>query len=35
MAKYFEEQNIFLKVNNQGWKINYPEFATAEPGDPF
>ena len=35
MAKYFEEQNIFLKVNSQGWKINYPEFATAEPGDPF
>jgi hypothetical protein len=35
MAKYFEEQNIFLKVNSQGWKINYPEFATAKPGDPF
>lgn len=35
LAKHFEEQNIFVKVNSQGWKINYPEFATTEPGDPF
>ena len=35
MAKHLEDENIFIKVNNQGWKVNYPEFATTEPGDPF
>lgn len=35
MAKYFEAQNIFIKINHQGWKINFPEFATTQPGDPF
>jgi hypothetical protein len=35
MAKHFEAQNLFIKVNHQGWKINLPEFVTAEPGDPF
>ena len=35
MAKHFEVQNLFIKVNHQGWKINLPEFVTAEPGDPF
>lgn len=35
MAKHFELQNIFVKVNHQGWKINFPEFATTEPGDPL
>jgi len=35
MAKHFEDENIFIRVNSQGWKINYPEFATTEPGDPF
>jgi hypothetical protein len=35
MAKHYEAQNLFVKVNHQGWKINKPEFVTAEPGDPF
>ncbi|MEJ2103317.1 MAG: hypothetical protein P8X47_01935 [Ignavibacteriaceae bacterium] len=35
MARHLEDENIFIKVNNQGWKVNYPEFATTEPGDPF
>ena len=35
MAKHLEDENIFIKVNNQGWKVNYPEFATTKPGDPF
>jgi hypothetical protein len=35
MAKHFEENGIFIKVNHQGWKIHFPDFATAEPGDPF
>ena len=35
MAKHFEAQIVFVKINHQGWKINFPEFATTEPGDPF
>ena len=35
MAKHFEDEKIFIKVNSQGWKVNHPEFATTEPGDPF
>ncbi len=35
IAKHFEEKGIFIKVNHQGWKIHFPDFATAEPGDPF
>jgi len=35
MAKHFETQNMFIKINHQTWKINKPEFVTAEPGDPF
>ena len=35
VGKYFEQENIFIKVNHQGWRINYPEFVTTVPGDPF
>ena len=35
ISKHFEAQNLFIKVNHQGWKINFPEFVTAEPGDPL
>ena len=35
IAKHYETQNLFIKVNHQAWKINKSEFATAEPGDPF
>jgi len=35
MAKHYEGKNLFVKVNHQGWKINNPDFVTAEPGDPF
>jgi hypothetical protein len=28
-------KGIFIKVNNIGWKINYPDFVTTEPGDPL
>ena len=35
MAKHYEDKNLFVKVNHQGWKINIPDFVTAEPGDPF
>ncbi len=35
LAVYFESQGIFIRMNDLGWKINYPEFATQVPGDPF
>jgi hypothetical protein len=35
IAKHYEEKGIFVKVNHQGWKVHFPEFATADPGDPF
>ena len=35
VAEYFEEKSIFIRVNKTGWKVNYPAFATTEPGDPF
>lgn len=35
MAKYFEEKNLFVKINHQAWKINKNDFVTAAPGDPF
>ena len=34
-SKHLEEKLIFIRVNNTGWRINYPEFTTKEPGDPF
>lgn len=34
-SKFLEEKEIFINVNSNGWKINYPEFVTSEPGDPF
>ena len=35
LSSYFEQQNIFIPTNNQGWTINYPEFVTTVPGDPL
>jgi len=35
MARYFEDKNLFIRINDQTWKINKQEFVTAEPGDPF
>ncbi|MCJ7553201.1 MAG: hypothetical protein MUO34_04880 [Ignavibacteriaceae bacterium] len=34
-ANQLETEKVFVKVNQQSWKVNYPEFATAQPGDPF
>lgn len=34
-SEYFETQGIFIRTSTQGWKVNYPEFVTAKPGDPF
>ena len=35
IADHFTGKGIFQRVNNQGWKVNYPEFAAVEAGDPF
>jgi hypothetical protein len=35
ISEEFEIKGIFVRMSNTGWKINYPEFATTEPGDPF
>jgi len=35
MAEFLEEKEIFILVNEKSWKINYPEFVTAVPGDPL
>jgi hypothetical protein len=35
LSKHLEDKLIFVRVNNTGWRINYPAFTTMEPGDPF
>jgi len=35
IANHFERKGTFVKVNHQGWKVHFPEFVAAEPGDPF
>ena len=35
LSMYFESQGVFIRTNDLGWKINYPEFTTTNPGDPF
>ena len=35
ISKEFENKGTFVRINKTGWKINYPEFTTTEPGDPF
>lgn len=34
-ANMLEAEKVFVRVNNQGWKVNYPDYATVQPGDPF
>lgn len=34
-ARFYETQGILIKTSDQGWKLNYPEFVTTKPGDPF
>jgi len=35
LCDYYVSKEIFIKISNQVWKLNYPEFATSKPGDPF
>ncbi len=32
---FLESKDIFIRVNDQGWKLNYADFVTAKPGDPL
>ncbi|GAB4290586.1 MAG: hypothetical protein Kow0098_09290 [Ignavibacteriaceae bacterium] len=34
-AQILEQEGIFIRINQTGWKVNYPEFATQVPGDPL
>jgi len=35
LADFLVEEKIFVPVSKLAWKINYPEFVTAVPGDPL
>jgi len=35
MSALFESDGLFVRVNDQAWKINNPAFVTVKPGDPF
>lgn len=35
LSNSFESLGIFIKTSGHGWKLNYPEFVTQKPGDPF
>jgi hypothetical protein len=34
-AFYLEEKKIFAKIAEKTWRVDFPEFVTATPGDPF
>ncbi len=34
-ALFLESKEIFTKVNSLGWRVNYSDFVTPAPGDPF
>lgn len=35
IAEYLKNEGIFVETNSNTWKVNYPEFETSKPGDPF
>lgn len=35
LSDFYVNQGIFVKTSSHGWKINYPDFVTSKPGDPF
>ncbi|MEO8398241.1 MAG: hypothetical protein ABI550_00345 [Ignavibacteriaceae bacterium] len=35
LSEFLEEKEVFVRVNKNGWKINYPDFITSVPGDPL
>jgi hypothetical protein len=35
ISEEFENKGTFVRMSKTGWKLNYPDFATTEPGDPL
>jgi len=35
LSSFFEQEGKFVKIKDSAWKVNYPEFVTQIPGDPF
>ncbi len=35
LSEFYESEGIFVRTSSQGWKVNYPDFITVKPGDPF
>ncbi len=35
LKDYFEQEGIFAKINDKVWRLEYPDFVTAVPGDPL
>jgi hypothetical protein len=35
VADYLQKEGIFIKTSKHGWKINFPQYETSSPGDPF
>jgi hypothetical protein len=34
-GSYLIKEGVFIPVNDNAWKLNYPEFVTVKPGDPL
>lgn len=34
-SEFLESKGILIKVSELGWRLNYPDFTTVKPGDPF
>ena len=35
LSDFYVNQGIFIKISANTWRLNYPDFVTAKPGDPF
>lgn len=35
ISEFLQKEGIFIPTSNMSWKVNYPEFETSKPGDPF
>lgn len=35
IADYLKKEGIFIETSSQSWRLNYPEYETSKPGDPF
>lgn len=33
--EHLENEKVLVKTSPQGWKVNYTDFVTTKPGDPF